>query len=240
MNDENVVGQEAWDELAELYDSIAPTKEYNAYYDRPNVLALLPDMHGKKILDAGCGPGIYASEYLKRGADVTSIDLNAQMVEFAKKRNGDKIMAMQADLAKPLTFADDESFDVVCAPLVLDYIKDWNFTFSEFFRVLKPGGCFIFSCGHPFWQSDRVKFDNYFEVEYFELVWYGFGKPVNVPSFKRPLHNMTDALNNAGFLIEKIVENRPIEEMKQVAPKDYEKLNREPGFITFRALKPRR
>ena len=144
MTEDNVVGQDAWDELAEMYNEKAPTKEYNAYYDRPNVLALLPDLHGKKVLDAGCGPGIYASEFLKLGAEVTSVDLNAQMVEFTKKRVGDRAKVLKADIAQPLTFAEDEYFDVVTAPLVLDYIKDWNFTFSEFFRVLKPSGLFIF------------------------------------------------------------------------------------------------
>ena len=241
MTEENVVGQDAWDELAELYNEIAPTKEYNAYYDRPNMLALMPDLHGRKVLDAGCGPGIYAVEYLKLGADVTSIDLNGKMVEFTKKRVGDRAKVLKADIAQPLTFAEDEYFDIVSAPLVLDYIKDWNFTFSEFFRVMKPGGHFIFSCGHPSWylRNQHIEFDNYFTVEFYEIMWNGFGKPVNVPSFKRPLQNMTDALFNAGFLIEKIVENRPTEEMKLVAPNEYEKLNKEPGFITFLALKPK-
>lgn len=33
---------------------------YNVYYDRPAVLSLLPPVQGKRILDIGCGPGLYS------------------------------------------------------------------------------------------------------------------------------------------------------------------------------------
>jgi hypothetical protein len=42
----------------------------------------------------------------------------------------------------------------------------------------------------------------------------------------------------AGFLIERLVEPRPVPDMAQRFPEDYEKLNREPGFINFRLVKP--
>lgn len=43
---------------------------YNAYYDRPACLALLGDVAGKRVLDAACGPGLYAAELVRRGAQV--------------------------------------------------------------------------------------------------------------------------------------------------------------------------
>ena len=37
---------------------------YNAYYDRRAMLALVGDVRGLGVLDAGCGPGLYAQELL--------------------------------------------------------------------------------------------------------------------------------------------------------------------------------
>jgi hypothetical protein len=39
----------------------------NACYDRPACLALLGDVTGKRVLDAACGPGLYAAELIGRG-----------------------------------------------------------------------------------------------------------------------------------------------------------------------------
>ena len=75
--------------LADAYSEIAPDKEYNAYYDRPAMLSLLDeDLAGQHILDAGCGPGIYSEILLKRGAEVTGIDVSENMIQHARTRNG--------------------------------------------------------------------------------------------------------------------------------------------------------
>lgn len=41
---------------------------------RPACLALLGDVTGKRVLDAACGPGLYAAELIGRGARVVGFD----------------------------------------------------------------------------------------------------------------------------------------------------------------------
>lgn len=54
---------------------------------RETLLAWLPDdLHGLRILDAGCGTGAFAIEAAKRGASVVAIDLSPSLVEVAIKR----------------------------------------------------------------------------------------------------------------------------------------------------------
>jgi magnesium-protoporphyrin O-methyltransferase len=54
---------------------------------RAALLAWLPaDLHGKRILDAGCGTGAFAMEAARRGADVVAIDLSPSLVEVALRR----------------------------------------------------------------------------------------------------------------------------------------------------------
>jgi magnesium-protoporphyrin O-methyltransferase len=47
---------------------------------------LPPDLHGVRILDAGCGSGALAIELAKRGADVVAIDISPTLVELARER----------------------------------------------------------------------------------------------------------------------------------------------------------
>jgi magnesium-protoporphyrin O-methyltransferase len=50
---------------------------------------LPPDLHGKRVLDAGCGTGAASIALAQRGADVVAIDLSATLVEHAAERAAD-------------------------------------------------------------------------------------------------------------------------------------------------------
>jgi len=78
------VAREAYEKLADSYAARAPTKPHNAYYERPATLSLLGEVAGKRVLDAGCGPGIYAEELVARGAEVVGFDASGRMVELAR------------------------------------------------------------------------------------------------------------------------------------------------------------
>jgi magnesium-protoporphyrin O-methyltransferase len=54
---------------------------------RSTLLAWLPaDLHGARLLDAGCGTGALAVEAARRGADVLAIDLSPTLVGIARDR----------------------------------------------------------------------------------------------------------------------------------------------------------
>jgi SAM-dependent methyltransferase len=117
-------------------------------------------------------------------------------------------------------------------------VADWELVFGEFFRVLRPSGILVFSVGHPFDDFYRHEESaNYFEVVAIEETWEGFGFQITVPFYRRPLSAMVNPLVSAGFIIETILEPRPLEEFKKRDPGDYEKLMKQPGFICFRAIK---
>jgi SAM-dependent methyltransferase len=105
------------------------------------------------------------------------------MVELTRQRVGQRAEVLQTDLTHSLDFAADASFDLIVCPLVLDNIENWQPTFDEFYRTLKPGGVFVFSCGHPlgdylFTTWRQLTPGNYFAVELFEVPWRGFGEPI--------------------------------------------------------------
>lgn len=228
----------AYETLAEAYAAVVDTKPHNAYYERPATLSLLPEVGGKRVLDAGCGPGVYAEWLVDKGAEVVALDVSEKMVRLAKKRLGAKARVLRADLGQPLDFLEDESFDLVLSPLALDYVRDWNAVFTEFFRVLRRGEVFVFSMEHPAFKFDEHREGNYFNTELVGVDWTGFGERVHMPSYRRPLAAVINPLLEAGFSLERIHEPTPTERFRDAAPEDYEELSRKPGFLCVKAAKP--
>lgn len=233
--DDKPIALEAYEILAERYAALVDTKAENAYYERPATFSLLPDVAGKKVLDAGCGPGVYSEWLVAHGAEVVAIDVSPKMVQLAKQRLGTRAEIRQADLSKPLDFLEDGLFDIVLSPLVLDYIKDWENVLTQFRRVLCESGLFIFSVEHPFMEFLLHSEGNYFATEAVKDVWTGFGIRVLMPSYRRPLSAIISSLTKAGFMLEHLIEPLPTEEFKQKDPETYEKLSKQPGFLCIRA-----
>ena len=232
------IALDAYETLAEAYAAAVETKPHNALYERPATLSLLPDVSGKRILDAGCGPGIYSELLIKNGAKVTAIDASPKMIVLAKQRLGNSADIRLTDMSKPLDFLESSSFDVVVSPLVLDYIEDWRATFAEFYRLLRPSGHFIFSVHHPFFEYIYYKVENYFKTEPVSCEWRGFeGVRVEMPSFRRPLNELLNPLLETGFRLEKIIEPLPTDEFREADPKHFEELSRFPAFLCIRARK---
>jgi SAM-dependent methyltransferase len=232
------VAQQAYDVLAEAYAERIDTKPHNAYYERPATLSLLPEVSGKRVLDAGCGPGVYAEWLAAHGAQVVAVDGNPKMVQHTQKRLAGRGQVFQANLEEPLNFLPDAGFDLIVAPLVMDYLEDWAAVFAEFQRILAPGGILVFSMEHPFTKYyDHRQICSYFDTDLVKYTWHGFGKSVDVPSYRRPLASVINPLISAGFSLEYILEPKPTEEFKLADPIDYEELMHNPGFLCVRALR---
>jgi SAM-dependent methyltransferase len=229
---------EAYEQVADAYAARIDTKAHNAYYERPATTALLPPVAGRRVLDAGCGPGVYAGWLLDHGAEVVGIDVSPRMVLHATQRVQGRAVIRRADLGRPLDFFDAASFDVIVSALALDYVEDWGTVFREFYRVLREPGHLVFSVGHPFDEFfDHHPSGNYFDVEQVDMEWRGFGASVRVPYFRRPLSALLDPLLRAGFVLDRLVEPRPVSQFREQDPADYAKLMRTPGFLCVRARK---
>ena len=125
-------------------------KELEVVYGRRDILrrrrivreAILAQP-GERILDIGCGPGFYVSEFLEQvGADghVTGLDASEQMLAAAEERcrEYDNAQFKRAD-AKSLP-VEDASFDAALCVQVLEYVPDVDAALAEMHRVLRPGG----------------------------------------------------------------------------------------------------
>lgn len=72
----------------------------------------IESLHPSSVLDAGCGMGRVAIELARRGIDVVGVDLDDDLLEFAR-RSDSSIRWVQSDLA---TLLLGRRFDVVAMP----------------------------------------------------------------------------------------------------------------------------
>lgn len=233
----NLISLDSYENLSDHYFNYVDNKPYNAFYERPATLSLLPDVKGKKVLDAGCAAGFYTEELIKRGGLVAALDFSPSMLKMTKLRVGDRAKLFLADLNKPLNMFQDESFDIILSSLTLHYIENWDIPLSEFNRILKKDGQLIFSVHHPFMDYAVFNKENYFKRELIQDTWKTNKGDINVTFYRRPLNEITESLYKAGFLIERLIEPFPTEDFKKRDFETYLKLTRKPQFLFVKALK---
>jgi ubiquinone/menaquinone biosynthesis C-methylase UbiE len=114
-------------------------------YERSLLDALGP-LHGRRVLEAGCGTGDLSLELLDRGAELTGLDVSPRMVELAQRRAERLVPGASARwLATALedTGLPDAAFDLVTGKWVLHH-ADVAPAAAEVHRVLRPGGLAVF------------------------------------------------------------------------------------------------
>ena len=190
----------------EEYATMVTDNIYNAMYERPAILNLLPPLGGKRVLDAGCGPGFQTKWMVERGATVTAVDVSETMITLAKARVGEAAQFVHHDLSQPIHFIENESQDIVLSSLSVHYVLDLQTLFTEYARILKENGRFLFSTGNPILEKEYFKREDYFVTELVHDVWRVNEDLMEVKYYARPLSAITAALAEAGFWIENIVE----------------------------------
>jgi 2-polyprenyl-3-methyl-5-hydroxy-6-metoxy-1,4-benzoquinol methylase len=99
-------------------------------------------LRGRGVIDVGSGPGHYAHEFARRGADVTCLDISANYLRMAESRLREdglsaKYVAGYIDHINRLT---PGSFDAVFSNVAWCYcMNDFSFA-RELLRAVKPGG----------------------------------------------------------------------------------------------------
>ena len=235
MKNNDSISFESYQKMAEYYYKKVDEKPFNAYYERPGLIELIPDVEGKSVLDAGCAAGWFTQWLIEHGADVTAVDFSPNMIEMTRKRVDDKANIIQADLNEPLDFLEDASLDIIISSLTLHYLKDWDRVMKEFNRILVDEGKLVFSVHHPFMDYSYFDVDDYFKIKLLKDRW---GEPeIEVEFYRRPLSEIIRPVTKNGFVIEKITEPMPTEMFKKEFPEAYERLTKNPQFLFVRAEK---
>lgn len=187
---------------------------------------LLPDFHGKSVLDLGCGYGWHCKYAAEQGAEtVLGTDISEKMLQKAVQINSAPQIQYQCIAMEDLVFPG-ETFDVVLSSLAFHYIKDFEPLVQNIAGWLKPGGNFVFSVEHPVftaegsqdWYYDQdgkilhFPVDNYYYEGRREAVFLG----EKVIKYHRTLTTYLNTLLQNGFTLEHVVEPQPPENMMDI------------------------
>ena len=251
---------EAWDRAANRwwggYDEFGDKNR--RYIIDPAILAILGQVEGKRILDAGCGNGYLCRLLSKKGARMVGVDVSEEAIEMAKvaeRRDPLGIRYHVGSLCNMSMFRNS-MFDAVVSNIVLSDLQDMNSAFAEIRRVLKSRGKLVFSIMHPCFSSapvhgwvkrpldsDRAEDWLYWKVDrYFErgIEEWRYGDLPPLYSFHRPLSDYVKALINNGFVLTDFEEPVPA---KKDIEEHYRELNdgeRIAWFLVVGTVKTRR
>ncbi len=126
-------------------------------------------LKGKRILDVGCGLGVYIEKFRQFSDQVYGIDIEVERV----MEGGRRLPNLLAAAAEALPFVDS-CFDVLMLHEVLEHVADDRQVVQEAYRVLKPGGRMVifapnrlypFETHGIYWQG-RYRFGNFPLVNY--------------------------------------------------------------------------
>lgn len=219
----------------------------NNLFEIPALFSMMPDLKGKKVLDLGCGFGEHCRQFVNRGAEkVVGIDISEKMLEVARVENCDpKITYLNMPMEDIAELQD--TFDIVISSLAFHYVEDFEGVIRNIHNLLKENGIFIFSQENPLCTchsgGDRWTRDENGNKLYMNLADYGVEgerKTVwfvdDVKIYHRTFSTIVNALIEAGFTIEKMIEPLPTEELLEKYP-DYGDLFHKPDFLLIRVKK---
>ncbi len=153
-----------------------------------------------RVLETAAGTGIVTRrlrDALPAGVRLTATDLNAPMLEIARKkfRPGEEVKFQPAD-AMALPFPDG-SFDAVVCQFGIMFFPDRDKSYREVHRVLAPGGRYLFSVWDAHQYNPFGRIGHEVAARFF---------PVDPPQFYQVpfschrIDPIRDAVAEAGFI----------------------------------------
>ncbi|GIF67963.1 SAM-dependent methyltransferase [Asanoa ishikariensis] len=175
---------------------------------------LLGPVAGRRIIEVGAGAAAASRWLAAAGAMVVATDLSAGMLRHAVTGNtasGVRLPLVQADaLALPFR---DESFDIAFTAFgAVPFVADSEALMREVFRVVRPGGRWVFAVTHPMrwiFLDDPGEGGLVAVHSYFDRRPYVETTPAGVPTYVEQHRTLGDRIRElvaAGFVLEDLIE----------------------------------
>jgi SAM-dependent methyltransferase len=201
------------------------------------MLDLLGDVAGLKVLDAGCGDGYLARVLAVRGASVTGVDIGARLIDRARQRDPEGAIDYRvADLSKAMP-GEPDTFDAVASFLALNDVIEYRGFIATIADLLRPGGRMVIAFNSPYGTVVRGNVPDYFDsgaTSAYQGLW-----SVGIKTYlqHRTLEEYLDAFFAAGLRLTKLTDSRDrcfLPQPESVLPAGF----RFPRFLLLAFTKP--
>lgn len=131
--------------LAALYDPLDPDRG-----DLDPYVRIAEEFGARRVLDIGCGTGVFALLLADRGFEVVGVDPARASVDVARaKPGGDRVRWINGDAsALPPLRVDLATMTANVAQEITDP-RDWRATLRGAYEALRPGGHLVFETRDP-------------------------------------------------------------------------------------------
>lgn len=207
-------GGTSWEKSADWYDRILGERGSEIYQAVviPGALRLLHPARGEKILDLGCGQGVFSRALADAGARVTGVDAAASLIARARTYpSRTPVRYFDRDAAQLDGLGE---FDAASAILCLQNMEHLDEVIAATAKVLKPGGRLLWVLNHPAFRIPRQSawgFEEERKIQYRRVDAYtstlavpitmhpGKADSESTISFHRSLQSLTAAGFRAGL-----------------------------------------
>ncbi len=226
---QSIPGGTAYDAYSTWYEDFVQAPLFTDLI-YPAVLELAGDFRGKEVCDIACGTGAVSRRLARRGARVTGVDLSLPQLQIARRHEARESLGITYVHADARTLSlGDEAFDVVTCCHGLTDIPDLQATIDSARRLLRDGGCFVFSIPHPCFQTPHYEWTTLEDGQagavltgYFDEGFWRSGNRegirYRVGAYHRPLNIYFNSLIEAGFTLERLAEPRAEGRLAQQSP----------------------
>ncbi|MFI1352410.1 class I SAM-dependent methyltransferase [Streptomyces sp. NPDC020898] len=131
--------------LAAIYDPLDPDRsDLDAY------VALATEFAARRVLDIGCGTGVFALLLADRGIEVTGVDPAVASLDVARaKPGGERVRWIHGDATGLLPLQVDLATMTANAAQEISDPQDWRQTLRGVYAALRPGGHLVFETRDP-------------------------------------------------------------------------------------------
>jgi ubiquinone/menaquinone biosynthesis C-methylase UbiE len=203
-------GGTSWEKSADWYDRILGERGSELYQAVviPNALSMLAPQKGERILDLGCGQGVFSRAISETGAQVTGVDAAPTLIEKARTyRSRTPIRYFDRDAANLQGIGE---FDAASAILCLQNMEHLEKVCASVASVLKPGARMLWVLNHPAFRIPKQtswEFAKDHSAQYRRVDAYS--STLSIPILMHPgkansesttsFHRSLESLSKAGF-----------------------------------------
>ncbi len=166
--------QAIWDAKATFWDErMADGNAFHLSAVGPIAERLLGDVTGQRVLEIGCGNGVFTRRMAELGASIVATAFSPVFLDRAAARSADqpgadRIDWRHLDATDPdaLASLSTEPFDAVVTTMVLQDIPEIGPLAAATPSLLRPGGRFVAVIPHPCFNTvDAVRYEEWREVD---------------------------------------------------------------------------